>query len=561
MKKRAIVLLLPVFALLVFQYWAFLQRYDHDIVIYGGGLGGCAAAISAAATDNDASILLIMPESLPGGLGTVGGQNFFDIRRWQGKLVSGGSFGRWFDKLGHFYGTDEAIQLLQQELADYPNITVMYNTDIAQVRKSGKAINSIYVSKVAPDDRGVLLFTKGSERVRGRVYIDASEDGRFSRLAGVPLISGRADWPSSLLPEDEADTERQQVATLMFKISGVVLPPHPGVFGDLGFSRDHRNNWGIWGGSATYANDPVVTAFNEKYGKQGFAIKPFNIAQDGKNSDEWWVNTLLIFNVDGRAKLRDAGTATYPSDQREDYLDADTAYLAAREFLNNPDFWEALRRFTYTDSERGQVYGLQNVVPVRDENGNVESGVSLYIRETVHMLTTPEAVGEAGTEDTYFALAPGETQFAGAVRGEGGDTANYESRIGLAFYAMDINAYKPEDLVMDGTFIWPVTKKVRPEWVVAGGEPQNPVYLPYEMLITESAENLLVPGYATSASSFAWAELRVLPNLTVLGDAAGIAAAIAVKKELAPFDFKQEEITELQKQLVNYGAILDKEKL
>ena len=76
--------------------------------------------------------------------------------------------------------------------------------------------------------------------------------------------------------------------------------------------------------------------FNEKYGPKGFAIKPFNMAQDGPQLDkkaedtEWWVNALLVFNVDGRAYNRDKGTYLFPSDMRSDYKTVDDAWVEAR---------------------------------------------------------------------------------------------------------------------------------------------------------------------------------------------------------------------------------------
>lgn len=69
--------------------------------------------------------------------------------------------------------------------------------------------------------------------------------------------------------------------------------------------------------------------------------KPFNMAQDGPGSDEWWVNMLLVFNVDGRAYNRDlTGDTSYlfPSDMRSDYKTVDDAWVAARKVLDYPDF-------------------------------------------------------------------------------------------------------------------------------------------------------------------------------------------------------------------------------
>ncbi len=524
----------------------------YDVIVYGGGFGGCAAAISAAGVAPEKSVLLVMPEAAPGGLGTVGGQNFFDLRLWRGQLVSGGLFARWYGLLGQFYNTRAAAELLRAELASHENITVLYGWELESVKRGNSRITSLFLREVAKDVDGNIAWGESKKAVRGQVFVDASEDGRLARLAGVNLVPGRGDWPQMLLPEDErGGVARQQAATLMFKIHGVAVPSRPGRFGDIVFARDKFGSWGLWGGRGAFAGDEVITAFNRVYGPERFAIKPFNIAQDGAGSDEWWVNMLLVFDVDGRANRRDRATGSFPEDKRPEQLDTDTAYLRAGQFLLNPAFWQAVRRFTYLDEQTGQAFGLHEAMPVLDRAGQPVTGEGLYLRETVHM-------PEHGTDESLFALTPAECQAAGRGPGEGGDPENYPDRVGLAFYAMDINAYRYTDLLDNGHFVWPVTGSLRPDWLAAGAEPENPVYLPYRMLITDAAHNLLIPGYATGAASLAWAALRVLPNLTVLGEAAGVAAALAAEKKVQPHDFKDVEITLLQGILRERGALLEK---
>ena len=548
--------LAAVFLLVFGLAWFGLGRWRgssfYDVVIFGGGFGGCAAAVTAAGVSPEISVLLVVQEAIPGGLGTVGGQNFLDLRLWREELISGGSLSRWYQRLGQFYSTAEAAELLAAELATHENITVLYSKDLEAVQARKGRITALSLREVVRGSDGAIGWGDKKKTVRGNVFVDASEEGRLARLAGVSLVKGRGDWPEELLPAEERNgAGRQQAATLMFKIQGVALPEKPGRFGDIFFARDKQGSWGVWGGLDAYREDEVVTVFNRTYGQNGFAIKPFNIAQNGAGSNEWWVNMLLVFNVDGRAHRRDLETNRFPADKRPEQLDTDTAYISAREFLQNPAFIQALRRFSHKDEETGQAYGFQEAELVLDEYGQPVTGGGLYLRETVHMV-------EDGRDEVLFALTPSECQTAGVGPDDGGDLNNYASRVGLAFYAMDINAYKYTDLLQENRFIWPVTEFLRPDWQASGGEPENPVYLPYEMLITETAENLLLPGYATGASSLAWAALRVLPNLTVLGDAAGAAAALSVEKKIPPFHFGETEVAALQEILRKMGATLEK---
>ena len=80
-----------------------LAPASYDIIVYGGAFAGSRCQECRCSSPQE-KVLLIVPDTsgLLGGLGTAGGQNFCDIRRWQGQLVTMGSFGRWFAE-GQFY--------------------------------------------------------------------------------------------------------------------------------------------------------------------------------------------------------------------------------------------------------------------------------------------------------------------------------------------------------------------------------------------------------------------------------------------------------------------------
>ncbi len=561
---------------------------EYDIVVYGGTFAGCAAARTAAQLSPESSVLVVVPgpEDVLGGIGTAGGQNFFDLRLWRGQLVTAGSFARWYRKTGQFYNTREMAQILHSELAQHKNITILWNYDIFEVQKRlvddgrqvfpGKRrqalpggggrlsppgglslrVAALKLREVFRDESGTVQWGEGRRRVTGRVFVDASDDGRLTRLAGGSVTVGRRDWPDVYLEPDErgeGGLARQQAATLMFKVTNVMLPDSPRVVGDLAFLRDPSGSWGIVGGAATYREDPVLTAFNDRHAPQGFALKPLNAAQDGPGSSHWWVNALLVFNVDGRACRRDLGSERYPQDKRPDALDVDEAFARAREFIERPEFIRAFRQFSAADGQLTR-YGFHRAELVKDERGRPVVADALYLRETVHLHS-----GAAGEIlENSFALTPRECQFAGSGPADGADRDHYPSRIGLAYYLLDINAYAPGDLKRAGAYRWPVTDAARPDLPANGGQPQNPVYLPFEMLVAPQLVNLLVPGYATGASSFAWAEVRVIPNLCVLGDAAGAAAAGAVLLGEYPAYFQREQIRWVQGALRKVGARLEK---
>ncbi|WP_003543732.1 FAD-dependent oxidoreductase [Desulfotomaculum nigrificans] len=531
---------------------------QQDIVVMGDDFAACAAARSAAAAAPDKRVLLVVPSPVYrlGGLGTVGGQNFTDIRLWQKQLVTQGSFGRWYAKAGQFYNTDRMAQIIEDDLAQFPNLKILYGYDIAEVGLEQNKITELKLRSLRRETNGTVVWGPGRQKVKGQVFIDASVDGRLTRLAGNPVSVGRADWPVDFLPAGEqSGAARQQAATLMFQVKGVKTPAKAMRIQDWEFVRDAKGSWGVAGGKQAFAADPLVAAFNDKFAARGLAIKPINAATNGRDSDVWWVNCLLVFNVDGRAYIRDKGSSGYPPDMLAGQLTVDEAWLKARRFLQTPDFIKVLHRFQVQDPATGQWYGFGQADLVYDDNGQPVVGQTMYIRETVHSPLSGKLT--PGTENSNFAVTTGEAQQAGPNPG-GADARNYRNRVGLGYYMMDINAFTPEDLKASGRYDWPVTKHLRPDWQQAGGQPKNPVYLPLDVLIPAKSDNLLVPGYAAGISSFAWAELRVLPNLAVLGDAAGVTAARSLAVKRNPRQFARADIAWVQEKLKQFGARLDK---
>jgi hypothetical protein len=73
--------------------------------------------------------------------------------------------------------------------------------------------------------------------------------------------------------------------------------------------------------------------------------------------------------------------------------------------------------------------------------------------------------------------------------------------------------------------------------------------VPYACLVPKGIDNLLVAGRSISAESTAGSAIRMIPCCMAFGQAAGAAAAMAVKKSIQPAEVNPEELrTELAKQ-------------
>ena len=173
------------------------------IVVYGATMAGVAAAAKAAKNAPSATIHLIVPDPVDyngngcclGAIGTVGGQNFFDIG-WK-KIDSGekifftkGSFNWWESQMGQHYSVDAMSDLLKSDLtkAEYGGrIKIHYAYDITGIGWEASHITEVRLCHIKRDDEGIVQWdTEGSDSkltITGDVFIDASESGRLTRLS------------------------------------------------------------------------------------------------------------------------------------------------------------------------------------------------------------------------------------------------------------------------------------------------------------------------------------------------------------------------------------------
>ncbi len=119
------------------------------------------------------------------------------------------------------------------------------------------------------------------------------------------------------------------------------------------------------------------------------------------------------------------------------------------------------------------------------------------------------------------------------------DIANgtkFDDRIAVYGFGMDVH---PRNETMSGNFKIEVAKRY---------------YIPYRALVADGCENLLVAGKTISCASQAAGGLRCMPCAMAMGEAAGIAASLAVDKNASPNEIN---VCELQKKLLGYNAIID----
>ena len=120
----------------------------------------------------------------------------------------------------------------------------------------------------------------------------------------------------------------------------------------------------------------------------------------------------------------------------------------------------------------------------------------------------------------------------------------FEDEIGRYSYPVDIHIAKPDKASFDAFM---------KEYTAMRMGPGESYGIPYRILTPEKLNNVLVAGRCVSTDRSMQASIRVMPGCFITGQAAGIAAALAVENTASIHNIN---IHELQKRLKEQGAFL-----
>lgn len=181
-----------------------------DVVVCGGGMAGCGAAIQAARSG--ASVLLIERLEMLGGLGSAGwvgnfcasegglegqGQMFEDILQGLRSRRALGEENGWPIRRNERYQRvnrtfdHRHLPLVLQELALGAGVDILYATDVVGAKAENGRIESV-----------VLHNRSLSHQVSADVFIDATGDGVLSRHAGGDALPDDPRFPGVICPSN-----------------------------------------------------------------------------------------------------------------------------------------------------------------------------------------------------------------------------------------------------------------------------------------------------------------------------------------------------------------------
>lgn len=122
--------------------------------------------------------------------------------------------------------------------------------------------------------------------------------------------------------------------------------------------------------------------------------------------------------------------------------------------------------------------------------------------------------------------------------------AVFEDEIGRYAYPVDIHPPSPDVAHF---------KQFEEEFKTLRYKDGESYGIPYRILTPQGLDNTLVAGRCISADRFLQGSIRVMPGCYITGQAAGVAAALAVEKSVSVHDI---DVSQLQERLIKLGAFL-----
>ncbi len=483
-----------------------------DVCVYGATASGVVAAVTAA--QEGCRVLLIEPGRWLGGM-TGGGLSNID---WGRREAGGGMALRILSDGRNDFQYREAFKSLVKE----HSITVLYEHRVAAVTRKGARLRSLKLDHALPDRWGCPAphaRQPGAMTVLAQVFIDCSYEGDLMAKAGISYTFGRESrehYGESLagvrpnLVEYDIDpyVKPGEPRSGLLPLLQDIQPGPPGSADKLTMGYGFR-----W----KFSSDPDKQLAIEP--PEDYDARTYELYRRGFQSDvdmfkgrvmhklDKYEPATGIFYKPGTGNLSRGLLTPTVFGCNADYPDGDWP-TRARVWQSHQNFLRGMTHFFRTDAAvpanmKKQALAIGFQPGIFDETAGWPH--QLYVREarrmkSAYVLTQKDL---EGTTD------PGDS-------------------IGLASYGVDDWPYAT--IAADG--------KV----ALSGGEfsmlyldeQHRGIYkIPYRAItpLRKECENLLVPA-CCSASHIAMTSLRMEPVWMILGESAGVAAALAVKTRI-----------------------------
>jgi hypothetical protein len=491
-----------------------------DICVYSGVPCGIAVAIAAAR--EGVKVLLLEPTKHIGGLSTSG-INTAESEHMLHWTIGGFAL-EFYKRLGDHYGTGKAEFYFESSVAEKvylamlkeAGVTVRYGQRVEKVAMAGRKVRSITLSD------GAI--------VEAKVFVDAGYEGDLMARCGVPAVFGRESREE--FGEEAAGIRLDRYVTQASTVDGKgnLLPGISAWAKDLKPGGAHRSGMN-YNFRLTFAKDAALKRpipKPQKFDAARYALLENWLQAKAAKGEPVKLNQILDFYVrrNGKFEINNKQAAIISLGHFGGQFDYPNASYKRREeiFADHWDYTLGLLHYLATNARvpgalqaEMQSWGLH-----REEfadNGNLP--YQLYVREArrmrgAYVMKQPDCIEERRKVDS----------------------------IGISSHFIDSHhvqrvALSKTEFVNEGR-IW------RLGWAYQ---------IPYRALTPNAAdcENLLVPG-AASFTHVAFCSYRLESVWMIGGHAAGLAAAMAVKSNLA---VQRIDVGQLQAQLRKQKQVVD----
>lgn len=459
-----------------------------DVLIIGGGASGTAAGLQSARLG--ANTLIIEETPWLGGMITSAGVSAFDGNKY---AVGGGIFGELRQKLEDYYGGVKNTFTGWISLTCFePKVGMELLTEMADAEPNLSIWYQAKLFKIIKEDNrltGAVILTKDGETVTvySKIIIEATEWGDVLKLAEVPYRLGR-DAKSDTGEQDALDIPDDEIQDMTFC---AILKKYEGKAPEVSPSKDY--NPGLFINSTSI----ICSSMDEKIIKHKLHDWKGLISYSTLPNNKYLLNWPFSAND------------YYPT-PREIYEDPST-----REYHFNKAKEHTLNYIHYMQTELGHPeWGLaMDEYPTEDHLPFIP-----YVRES-RRVKGKKLLVESD-------VVPVQGSFRPPLQ---------KSGIAVGDYFLDHHhaSFFNERQLIENL-------------------PDNaPFQIPFECLIPEGIKGLIAAEKSISVTHIVNGCSRLQPVVMLIGQAAGAAAALAVKRNIEAEDV---DVEELQDVLLEAGS-------
>lgn len=521
------------------------QIRQTDVVVIGGGLGGCMAALAAA--KQGLTVTLTEPTDWLGGQLTSQAVPP-DEHRWIERTGATATFREFRERVRDYYRrnyplTDEAMNnpilnpgngwvsrlahepkvalaVLHEMMSPYlhtQRIQVLYHTVPVEVATEYDRIVSVTVSHT----QAVGTVSEYTQLI-GQYYLDATEEGDLLAQSGTEFVSGaesKADThePHALEHADPLDMQSiTHVAAVDYVEGEDFTIDKPA---EYEYWREYMPSFSRFPILSWYASDANDTT----------KLKEFTLFPNDQGVTSLWdyrrIIDPAIWEEPLRSQIQEVSLLNWA---QNDYYAGAVTGVPIYERTQN---LESARQLTFS-----LVYWLQTEAP-RLDGGKGFPGIRLRgdILGTADGLAKAPYIRESRRIKALYTIT--EHDVSKELRGAEG-IKRYEDSIGVGSYSLDLH---------------PTVKSHRTFYI-----PNYPFEIPLGSLIPVRVKNLLPACKNIGMTQIAGGCYRLHPVEWNIGESAGYLAAYAIQQGITPREVYEstEHVSRYQEMLLEAGIVI-----